>query len=155
MNSTSVYGVWRWLAAWLLVLAAAPLFAAETPVPRPPGLERDVQFWIRVYTEVTTNGGFLHDDRNLAVIYEKIEFGSNTSPRERQRLVDDTRNKYIAAVQAYNVSVRSFPNNLTAMMFGYKPKPNFTVDNEKSISTAPKVDFSKPSPQPGAPSTPK
>ena len=110
MNSTSVSGaawarrsphtsVFCWLAGWLLMLAAAPLLAAESPVPRPAGLERDVQFWIRVYTEVTTNGGFLHDDRNLAVVYEKIEFGSSTSPRERQKLVDDKRNTYIAALK--------------------------------------------------------
>ena len=58
---------------WLLALAALPLFAAETAVPRPPGLERDVQFWVRVYTEVTTNGGFLHDDRNLAVDPCRVE----------------------------------------------------------------------------------
>jgi membrane-bound lytic murein transglycosylase D len=99
MNSTSVSRVSRWLASGLLMLLAAPLFAAETPVPRPPGLERDVQFWIRVYTEVTTNGGFLHDDRNLGVVYEKIEFAANTSSRERQRIVDDRRNKYIAALK--------------------------------------------------------
>src|SRR3954468_13843779 len=99
MNSTSVSGALRWLLGWLLVLAAVPLFAAETPVPRPPGLEHDVQFWIRVYSEVTTNGGFLHDDRNLAVVYQKMEFGSNSSPRDRQKLVDDRRNKYIAALK--------------------------------------------------------
>jgi len=51
------------------------------------------------------------------------------------------RNRYIAAVQTYNVHVRSFPNNLTAMMFGYKIKPGFTVEDEKTISDAPKVDF--------------
>jgi LemA protein len=54
------------------------------------------------------------------------------------------RNRYIQAVQDYNVFVRSFPNNLTAMIFGYKTKANFTVENEKQISTAPTVDFSKP-----------
>jgi len=53
------------------------------------------------------------------------------------------RGRYIKTVEAYNVSVRQFPNNLTAMMFGYKEKPNFTVENEKAISVAPKVDFSK------------
>src|SRR5436309_3267487 len=57
------------------------------------------------------------------------------------------RNRYIKAVQDYNVTVRSFPNNLTAMMFGYKEKPNFSVENEKEISTAPKVDFN-PAPAP-------
>ena len=51
------------------------------------------------------------------------------------------RYRYIKAVEGYNVSVRTFPNNLTAMAFGYKPKPNFSVDNEKEISTAPTVDF--------------
>jgi LemA protein len=58
------------------------------------------------------------------------------------------RGRYIKTVEAYNVSVRSFPNNLTAMMFGYKPKPNFTVANEKEISVAPKVDFDKSAPAP-------
>ncbi len=51
------------------------------------------------------------------------------------------RNRYIKAVQDYNVQVRSFPTNLTAMVFGLKLKPNFTVDNEKAISNAPAVDF--------------
>jgi LemA protein len=54
------------------------------------------------------------------------------------------RNRYITAVQDYNVFVRSFPQNITAMIFGYKAKANFTVENEKQISTAPTVDFSKP-----------
>jgi LemA protein len=64
------------------------------------------------------------------------------------------RNRYIQSVQAYNVSVRSFPSNLTAMAMGYKPKPNFTVENEKEISSPPKVDFGSapkpPSATPGA-----
>jgi LemA protein len=58
------------------------------------------------------------------------------------------RNRYITTVQDYNVLVRSFPENLTAMMFGYKTKPNWTVENEKAISTAPTLDFSKPAPAP-------
>src|SRR6266853_79211 len=53
----------------------------------------------------------------------------------------------IKAVQDYNVGIRTFPNNFTAMAFGYKEKANFTVDNEKEISTAPKVDFN-PAPSP-------
>ena len=51
------------------------------------------------------------------------------------------RNRYIASVKDYNVAIRSFPNNLTAMVFGYKTKPSFTVENEKQISSAPKVEF--------------
>jgi LemA protein len=56
------------------------------------------------------------------------------------------RGRYIKAVQEYNVLVRQFPTNLTAMAFGYKPKPNFSVPDEKAISAPPKVDFSKPKP---------
>ncbi|WP_020651096.1 LemA family protein [Solimonas variicoloris] len=51
------------------------------------------------------------------------------------------RNRYIQAVQAYNTTVRSFPTNLTAKVFGMQVKPSFTVENEKAISEAPKVDF--------------
>ncbi|WP_398481396.1 LemA family protein [Tardiphaga sp.] len=57
------------------------------------------------------------------------------------------RNRYIKSVQDYNVGVRTFPNNLTAMLFGYKEKANFSVANESEISTAPKVDFN-PTPAP-------
>ena len=59
------------------------------------------------------------------------------------------RNRYIQSVQEYNVLARSFPTNLTAMVFSYKPKPNFTVANEAEISRAPKVDFGT-SPAPAA-----
>jgi LemA protein len=51
------------------------------------------------------------------------------------------RNRYIETIKNYNVTVRSFPQNLTAMMFGYKTKASFTVENEKAISTAPTVSF--------------
>lgn len=51
------------------------------------------------------------------------------------------RNRYINAVKEYNITVRSFPSNLTAMMFSFTTKPSFTVDNEKAISVAPTVDF--------------
>jgi len=51
------------------------------------------------------------------------------------------RNRYIQAVQDYNVLARSFPSNLTAMVFGYQPKPNFSVADEAAISAPPKVDF--------------
>ena len=54
------------------------------------------------------------------------------------------RGRYIKAVEGYNILARQFPSNLTAMLFGYKPKANFTVENEKAIATPPTVDFSKP-----------
>ena len=63
--------------------------------------------------------------------------------------ITGARNRYIKAVQEYNVTVRSFPTNLTAMIFKMDVKPNFTVENEKTISVPPTVDFGK-SPTPPA-----
>ncbi|MFC4762396.1 LemA family protein [Dyella koreensis] len=61
------------------------------------------------------------------------------------------RNRYVQSVQEYNSMIRTFPNNLTAKIFGYQVKPNFTVENEKAISTAPTVDFGgNASPAPAA-----
>ncbi|GLQ89701.1 LemA family protein [Dyella flagellata] len=60
------------------------------------------------------------------------------------------RNRYIQAVQQYNSLVRSFPSNLTAKMFGYQVKPNFSVENEKAISAAPTVEFGNGTPAPTA-----
>jgi len=54
------------------------------------------------------------------------------------------RNRYIESVQDYNVLARRFPTNITAMVFGYDPKPNFSVQNEAQISVPPTVDFSAP-----------
>ena len=87
----------------------------------------------------------------LMVVAEKYpDLKADASFRDLQSQLEGTENRitvarqrYIAAVQEYNVQVRSFPTNLTAMMFGYEVKPSFTVENEKSISTAPKVDFGK------------
>ena len=56
------------------------------------------------------------------------------------------RGRYIKAVQQYNVLAREFPSNLTAKMFGYHTKANFTVENEKALAVPPKVDFSHPAP---------
>jgi LemA protein len=61
------------------------------------------------------------------------------------------RNRYIKSVQSYNITVREFPSNLTAKMFGFDVKPNLQVENEKAVSTAPKVDFGKPAPVPAPP----
>ncbi|MGH8614568.1 MAG: LemA family protein [Gammaproteobacteria bacterium] len=61
------------------------------------------------------------------------------------------RNRYIKAVQDFNVTVRSFPSNLTAKLFGFALKPNFTVEDEEAISKAPTVDFSAPPPQQAVP----
>ncbi len=64
--------------------------AADVLLPRPPELETDVQFWIRVYSEISTSDGFIHDQRNLAIVYATLHFGDEP-PRERQRRVDAAR----------------------------------------------------------------
>jgi membrane-bound lytic murein transglycosylase D len=88
---------------WLLVLACVIAVGAQAQarnkIPRPEGLQPDVNFWIRVYTEVTTNEGYLHDERNLTVIYDTVKFGAGQSPRDRQRLVDERRDRHIAALR--------------------------------------------------------
>jgi len=100
----------------------------------------------------------------LMVVVEKYpELKSDANFRDLQAQLEGTenritvaRNRYIKSVQDYNVLARSFPTNLTAMMFSYAVKPSFSVENEKAISTAPKVDFGAspaPAPQP-APAAP-
>jgi LemA protein len=86
--------------------------------------------------------------RLLAVVENYPQLKSDANFRDLQAQLEGTenriavaRNRYIKAVEQYNVTVRQFPTNLTAMVFGYETKPNFTVDNERAISTAPKVDF--------------
>ena len=68
-------------------------------MPRPPELERDVQFWIRVYTQLDTNSGVLHDQYNLAVVYKSLHFAPDTPPHERQHEVDAERDAVAAALK--------------------------------------------------------
>jgi LemA protein len=86
--------------------------------------------------------------RLLVVAENYPQLKSDANFRDLQAQLEGTenriavaRNRYIKGVEQYNVTVRQFPANLTAMAFGYKPKPNFTVENEREISKAPKVDF--------------
>ena len=86
--------------------------------------------------------------RLLVVAENYPQLKSDANFRDLQAQLEGTenritvaRNRYIKAVEAYNVTVRQFPSNLTAMVFGYEPKPNFSVENEREISKAPKVDF--------------
>ena len=86
--------------------------------------------------------------RLLVVAENYPQLKSDANFRDLQAQLEGTenritvaRNRYIKAVEAFNVTVRQFPSNLTAMAFGFKPKPNFSVENERDISKAPKVDF--------------
>ena len=86
--------------------------------------------------------------RLLAVVENYPQIKSDANFRDLQAQLEGTenriavaRNRYIKSVEQYNVTVRQFPSNLTAMAFGFKTKPNFTVEDERAISKAPKVDF--------------
>lgn len=89
---------------------------------------------------VAENYPQLKSDANFRDLQAQLEGTENRITVARQR--------YIRAIQEYNITVRSFPTNLTAMMFGHKVKPSFTVENEQAISKPPTVDFSKPAPAP-------
>ena len=107
--------------------------------------------------------------RLLVVVENYPDLKSDQSFRELQAQLEGTenriavaRNRYIDAVREYNTTVRKFPVNLTAKIFGYDTKPNFTVENEAEIAEPPAVDFSRPdttaapgtpTPQPSAPDT--
>jgi LemA protein len=96
--------------------------------------------------------------RLLVVSESYPQLKSDANFRDLQAQLEGTenriavaRNRYIKSVQAYNTTVRSFPNNLTAKMFGYETKPNFSVANEADISKPPSVDFqATPTPASGA-----
>ncbi len=75
---------WFWLIAGALV-AAGSAGAQTLDLPRPAALEPDVQFWVRVYTEIDTRSGFVHDSRDLGVVYRTIRFREGVSRRGRTR----------------------------------------------------------------------
>ena len=89
---------------------------------------------------VAENYPQLKSDQNFRDLQSQLEGTENR--------IAVARNRYIKSVQEYNTTVRSFPSNLTAMLFKMNVKPNFSVDNEKAISAPPTVDFSKPPPAP-------
>jgi LemA protein len=77
--------------------------------------------------------------------------GLQTQLEGSENRITVARGRYIEAVQDYNTYIRQFPVNLTAMVFGHKAKPNFTVENEAQIQDAPNVDFGAPAPAPAQP----
>jgi membrane-bound lytic murein transglycosylase D len=119
----------RSVAALTLLLGVflyAPLCAAQTdePFAHPPELEPDIRFWIRVYTEVTTEQGLLHDDWYLGLVYEVLRFDAAASPRQRERTVEQAKARYAALLRRF---AAGDTENLTAHeqrilhAFGEKP----------------------------------
>ncbi len=89
---------------------------------------------------VSENYPQLKADQNFLQLQAQLEGTENRITVERQR--------YIHSVQDYNTYIRQFPTNLTAKLFGYKPKPNFSVEDEQRIQQPPTVDFGAPAAQP-------
>ena len=130
-----------------------------------PELLNDPQAFARFQQAQGELSGAL--SRLLVVAENYPQLKSDANFRDLQAQLEGTenritvaRNRYIKAVQEYNVTVRSFPTNLTAMIFAHKEKPQFTVENERAISKPPTVDFGTPpspsrdradSPRPAAP----
>jgi LemA protein len=114
-----------------------------------PELLSDPQAFARFET---AQGQLTSSLSRLLVVSENYpQLKSDANFRDLQAQLEGTenriavaRNRYIRAVQSYNTTVRSFPNNLTAKAFGYQEKPNFSVSNEEAISKPPRVDFAAP-----------
>ena len=87
---------------------------------------------------VVENYPQLKSDQNFRDLQAQLEGTENR--------ITTARNRYIKAVQDYNILARQFPTNLTAMVFGYEQKPSFTVEDEKAIAAPPKVECGKPAP---------
>lgn len=92
---------------------------------------------------VAENYPQLKSDANFRDLQAQLEGTENR--------ITTARNRYIKAVQDYNILARQFPTNLTAMVFGYEQKPSFGVEDEKAIAAPPKVEFGKASPAGTAP----
>ncbi|MEJ0100222.1 MAG: transglycosylase SLT domain-containing protein [Pseudomonadota bacterium] len=76
-----------------LLFATSLAVAAEERIPVPPELQKEVNFWIRVYTEITTSEGFLHDQNDLGIVYRTLHFNSDVQPGQRRDAVDEEREK--------------------------------------------------------------
>ena len=105
-GSRTVPGVLRLFWVGFLVAFAAQALAADAALPCPPQLRPAVNFWIRVYTQIDTNAGFLHDPNNLSVVYETVHFAPGSSPWERQRIVNAERDRLAAELRSIAAGVR-------------------------------------------------
>ncbi len=110
-------------------LDAAPRWAASPGFERPAGLADEIGFWVRIYSQVTTRGGLVHDDRHLAVVYEQLDFPERSSNAERRRLVDRARERHASAL-------RSLAGRLRALPAGAVPDPGSVPPDERLVLEA-------------------
>ena len=110
-------------------LETAPRWVASPGFERPAGLADEIGFWVRIYTQVTTRGGLVHDDRHLAVVYEQLDFPERSSNAERLRLVDRARERHAAALRSLAARLRALPD-------GTVPDPGSLPPEELSVLQA-------------------
>ena len=135
------------------LLAVTNARASATGIKVSPELLTDPQAFARFEAAQTQLSSALA--RLLVVVEKYPELKANENYRELQAQLEGTENRiavargrYIKAVQDYNVAVRRFPSNLTAMVFGYTAKPQFAVENEREIARPPAVNFGTPAVEP-------
>jgi len=128
------------------LIAVTNARSKATAINATPELVNDPQAFARFEAAQKELSGAL--SRLLVVVEKYPDLKANAGYRDLQAQLEGTenritvaRNRYIGAVQAYNVTVRSFPSNLTAMAFGYSVKANFTVADEKALAAPPVVNF--------------
>ncbi|HQR51715.1 MAG TPA: LemA family protein [Burkholderiales bacterium] len=134
--------------------------AKATSIQATPELVNDPQAFAKFQSAQGELTGAL--SRLMVVVENYPQLKSDQNFRDLQAQLEGTenritvaRNRFIQAVQQFNNTVRQFPTNLTAMVFGYKVKPTFAVENEAAIATPPKVDFGRPpAAPPAAPAAP-
>ena len=105
-DARPVPGVLRLFWVSFLIAFTAQAFAADAALPCPPQLRPAVDFWIRVYTQIDTNAGFLHDPNNLGVVYATVHFAPGSSPWERQHMVNAERDRLAAELRSIAAGVR-------------------------------------------------
>lgn len=93
--------------ALVICMALNSFAASASDVPRPPGLEPAVKFWTRVYTEVSTQQGYIHDAFNLAAVYQTLAFPPGLSPAQQNRLIEDNKQQYQRALRALGSGKRT------------------------------------------------
>ena len=128
------------------LLAVTNARSRATAINATPELVNDPQAFAKFEAAQKELSGAL--SRLLVVVEKYPDLKANAGYRDLQAQLEGTenriavaRNRYISSVQAYNVTVRSFPSNLTAMVFGYSVKANFTVADEKALAAPPAVSF--------------
>src|SRR5712672_1099457 len=123
------------------IQAAQERINAEAAFKKFQAAQGELTSALKSLLAVTENYPQLKSDQNFRDLQSQLEGTENR--------ITVARKRYIDAVQEYNVTIRSFPSNLTAMIFKYQLKPNFAVENEAAIAKPPTVDFGS-----GAPAAP-